>query len=86
MCQGKERDLIAGSRRYEKTKLMFIEAFAQKIVFVSAPTVGALSEAKMIEKPKFAGANEDFEIIFPRYPLRVNAAEAKNMNRAKVSY
>ncbi|VAW83761.1 hypothetical protein MNBD_GAMMA18-94 [hydrothermal vent metagenome] len=32
----------------------------------------------MIEKPKFTGVNEDFEIIF-------NAAGAENMNRAKVS-
>ncbi|VAW86038.1 hypothetical protein MNBD_GAMMA18-561 [hydrothermal vent metagenome] len=32
----------------------------------------------MIEKPEFAGVNEDFEIIF-------NAAGAENMNRAKVS-
>ena len=33
----------------------------------------------MIEKPEFARANEDFEIIF-------NAVGAENMNRAKVSY
>jgi len=33
----------------------------------------------MIEKPEFAGANEDFEIIF-------NTAGAENMNRAKVSH
>ena len=32
----------------------------------------------MIEKPEFAGINEDFEIIF-------NAAGAENMNCAKVS-
>ena len=32
----------------------------------------------MIEKPEFAGVNEDFEIIF-------NAARTENMNRAKVS-
>jgi len=33
----------------------------------------------MIEKPEFAGANEDFEIIF-------NTAGAENMYREKVSY
>ncbi len=32
----------------------------------------------MIKKPEFTGVNEDFEVIF-------NAAEAENMNRAKVS-